>query len=85
MQMITDKEFKRLSEYVKINYGINLTEKKKAMVMGRLRNVLQQKNFNSFSEYFDYVIADKSGEAAITFINKITTNHTFFYEGAGSF
>jgi len=78
MQMITDKEFKRLSEYVKINYGINLTEKKKAMVMGRLRNVLQQKNFNSFSEYFDYVIADKSGEAAITLINKITTNHTFF-------
>jgi chemotaxis protein methyltransferase CheR len=32
----------------------------------------------SFSEYYDYVVSDKTREAAITLIDKITTNHTFF-------
>ena len=85
MQTITDKEFKRLAEYIKSNYGINLTEKKKTLVMGRLRNILQQKSFNNFSEYFDYVMADRSGEAAMTLVNKITTNHTFFMRESDHF
>ncbi|SPF49296.1 Chemotaxis protein methyltransferase [Candidatus Desulfosporosinus infrequens] len=45
---------------------------------GRLSNVLVEKNFASFSEYFDYIIADKTGDAVVTLIDKITTNHTFF-------
>lgn len=75
---ITGKEFSRLASYIKSNYGINLKEEKRALVVGRLHNVLLQKNFSSFSEYFDYVISDKTGNAASILINKITTNHTFF-------
>jgi len=40
--------------------------------------VLAEKNFKAFSEYFDYIISDKTGEAVGTLVNKITTNHTFF-------
>lgn len=78
MVTITNKEFKKLAEYIKINYGIHLKEEKQALVIGRLHNVLTEKNFNSFSEYYDYVISDKTGNAVVTLINKITTNHTFF-------
>lgn len=78
MLNITDKEFNKFAEYVKSNYGINLTEKKKTLVVGRLQNILQQKNFGSFSDYYDYVVSDTTGEALTTLINKITTNHTFF-------
>ncbi|MFZ5988847.1 MAG: CheR family methyltransferase [Bacillota bacterium] len=78
MITITDKEFDKLTEYVKSNYGINLSEKKKALVVGRLQNILHQKNFSSFSEYYNYVVGDSTGEAVTNLINKITTNHTFF-------
>jgi chemotaxis protein methyltransferase CheR len=78
MVSITNKEFKQLSEYIKSNYGILLKEEKQSLVIGRLYNVLLQNNFKSFSEYFDYIISDKTGRAVSTLIDKITTNHTFF-------
>ncbi|NLL04490.1 MAG: protein-glutamate O-methyltransferase CheR [Clostridiaceae bacterium] len=78
MLTITDKEFHKLSAYIKTNYGINLSEKKKALVVGRLQNILIEKAFSSFSQYIDYVMQDKSGEAVKTLVSKITTNHTYF-------
>ncbi len=75
---ITEKEFIKLAEFIKSNYGINLKEEKKSLVIGRLHNVLMQKDFKSFSDYYDYVVSDKTGDAAIVLIDKITTNHTFF-------
>ncbi|MPL97409.1 Chemotaxis protein methyltransferase 1 [bioreactor metagenome] len=75
---ITKEEFRKLADYIKCNYGIQLKEEKQALVTGRLQNVLTEKNFNDFSEYYNYVIQDKTGEAAVTLMNKITTNHTFF-------
>lgn len=78
MITITEKEFGQLSQYIKDNYGINLKTEKKMLVIGRLQNVLLEHNFESFSQYYQYVISDKSGKAANTLINKITTNHTYF-------
>lgn len=75
---ITDNEFHKFSAFVKANYGVNLMEKKRALVISRLYNVLIQNNFENFTEYFDYVRSDKTGKALSTLINKITTNHTFF-------
>ncbi|EHJ02224.1 MCP methyltransferase, CheR-type [Clostridium sp. DL-VIII] len=78
MITITEKEFIQLSQYIKDNYGINLKVEKKMLVIGRLQNVLLEHNFESFSQYYQYIISDKSGKAVSTLINKITTNHTYF-------
>jgi chemotaxis protein methyltransferase CheR len=85
MVTITQREFKQLADYIKANYGIHLKEEKKALVIGRLYNVLIQNNFNNFSEYYDYVVSDKTGNAVATLIDKITTNHTFFMREADHF
>ncbi len=85
MHTITDKEFRRLSGFIEEHYGIHLKDEKRALVTGRLQNVLAQKKFNGFSEYFNYIISDKTGEAAITLIDKITTNHTYFMREANHF
>lgn len=82
---ITDKEFSQLTVYIKENYGINLKEEKRSLVTGRLHNVLLQNNFKNFSEYYEYILSDKTGNAAATLINKITTNHTFFMREADHF
>lgn len=85
MPDITHKEFKQLAEYIKEHYGIHLKEEKQTLVTGRLHNVLQQAGFKSFTEYFNYVVTDKTGDAVTTLIDKITTNHTFFMREAEHF
>lgn len=85
MFTITDQEFSQLSNYIKVNYGIILREEKRSLVTGRLHNVLIHNNFSDFSEYFEYIISDKTGHAATTLINKITTNHTFFMRESDHF
>lgn len=82
---ITQQEFKQLTEYIKNNYGIHLKEEKQSLVTTRLYNVLQKAGFKNFTEYYNYIVADKSGEAVITLIDKITTNHTFFMREADHF
>lgn len=82
---ITDKEFSQFSVYIKRNYGINLKTEKKLMFSGRLQNVLTDIGCESFSDYYEYVRSDSSGQAAITLIDKVTTNHTFFMREADHF
>lgn len=85
MLSITEKEFNKLSEYIHANYGIYLKQEKMALVTGRLHSVLQHAGFDNFTDYFEYLISDQSGEAVITMIDKITTNHTFFMREADHF
>jgi len=85
MVAITQKEFRQLADYIKLNYGINLKEEKKALITSRLQNELVKNNLNSFSEYYDYILSDKSGKAVAALIEKITTNHTFFMRESDHF
>ena len=85
MVNITNKEFNKLSAYIKSNYGINLKDEKRTLVTGRLHNVLLQNNFDNFTDYYEHILSDKTGNAATTLINKITTNHTYFMREARHF
>ena len=75
---LKDHEFKQIRNYIKEHYGISLGDEKSALVFSRLRPLLKQKGFVDFSEYIDYLMNDRTGEAAVVFINRLTTNHTFF-------
>jgi chemotaxis protein methyltransferase CheR len=85
MVTITQNEFQKLSNYIRTNYGIHLKEEKKSLLTGRLQQVLLQEGFNSFTEYYYHLIEDKSGSALSTFIDKITTNHTYFMRESDHF
>jgi chemotaxis protein methyltransferase CheR len=75
---ISQKEYTKLADFIKSHYGINLGPHKQTLVAGRLQTILAQKKLSNFSEYYDYVTSDKSEDAIITLVDKITTNHTFF-------
>ncbi|MDF2843176.1 MAG: cheR3 [Herbinix sp.] len=85
MITITKKEFEQLAAFIKSNYGIHLKAEKESLVMGRLQNVLIQNGFKSFTEYYDYIVSDKTQTAVTVLLNKITTNHTFFMREADHF
>jgi chemotaxis protein methyltransferase CheR len=77
MFAINEAEFLRLINYMKSNYGINLTQKR-TLIEGRLSNTVLEKGFSSFGDYLNFVFSDKTGVEIETLINKLTTNHTFF-------
>jgi chemotaxis protein methyltransferase CheR len=76
---ISEEEFAKIRSLVYNKIGINLTEQKKTLLMGRLQKILRLKNFENFSEYYDSLIADKSGKEISELANHISTNHTFFW------
>ncbi|MDR2183006.1 MAG: protein-glutamate O-methyltransferase CheR [Clostridiales bacterium] len=75
---LKNSEFKQIRDYIKEHYGIALGDEKSTLVFSRLRPLLRQKGFADFSEYIKYLMNDRTGEAAVVFINRLTTNHTFF-------
>ncbi|MDR2569814.1 MAG: chemotaxis protein CheR, partial [Oscillospiraceae bacterium] len=74
---IEDKDFFRLRDYIKSNFGVNL-EKKRTLIEGRLSNFIIQEGFEGFHDYVDDVFADKSGAKINTLMTKLTTNYTYF-------
>ncbi|MCL2616781.1 MAG: protein-glutamate O-methyltransferase CheR [Defluviitaleaceae bacterium] len=78
MKDLTDQEFYILRDYIKENFGINLGIEKKSLIYSRLRAVLLEKGLPDFTAYYKYLTSDSTGEAIVNFIDRITTNHTFF-------
>ena len=83
LMQLSDDEFNLIRTLVYERFGINLTEAKRSLVVGRLQKTLRLLGFDSFMRFYEYLVQDKSGSALDALINQISTNHTFFYrEGA---
>jgi len=76
---IGEAEFQAIRRLVYDNFGINLTEQKRSLVMGRLQKVLRERGFNTFQAYLEWLTSDQSGEGLEELANRISTNHTFFW------
>lgn len=76
---ITDEEFRLIKDLIYKRFGINLSDQKKALVTGRLQTTLKELDLSNFSEYYDFLIKDSTGIHLQNFIDKISTNHTFFF------
>ena len=74
---LADSEFDFLVKYVGEKYGIDLS-KKRHLIEARLQSELKALGFSSYSQYIDMLKADRTGEKIDVFINKITTNYSYF-------
>ena len=75
---ITDDEFHLLRDLVSKNFGIQLDDTKRSLLVSRLNKLVQEGNFSSFQEYYEFILADHTGNALSVFANSVTTNHTYF-------
>lgn len=82
---ISPAEFKELATMIYDQFGINLTEKKVSLVRGRLSKILKKKNLKNFSEYLKLIKQDPTGAHILEMIDKISTNHTYFYRESEHF
>ncbi|MCD6580820.1 MAG: protein-glutamate O-methyltransferase CheR [Desulfuromusa sp.] len=78
LMAISDTEFTRLRDLIYKRFGINLTEQKRSLLVGRLQKLMRQLNLPTFSAYFEYLGNDKTEAALSELVDLIATNHTYF-------
>jgi len=76
MIRLTDHEFDDIVNFIKSNYGINLS-KKRQLIESRMYSVLLEKGYTSFTQYFQLIKQNNSAEIT-AMLNKLTTNPTYF-------
>ena len=74
---MTDQEFEQIVSFVYQKFGIDL-HKKRHLLEGRLSYTLKLKGMTSFSEYIKLILREDAEEERQVFLNKITTNHSYF-------
>lgn len=74
---ISDQDFHRLVQFVRQNYGIDLS-KKRQLILGRLSNLIVSMGYAGFPEYVSHIISLKNPADNEIMINKLTTNYTYF-------
>jgi len=77
MLTLSQQDFTRLVQFVKKNYGIDLS-KKMQLIMGRLSNTIVSLGYTSFTDYIDHIISSKNPADLEVMLNKLTTNYTYF-------
>lgn len=77
---LSDKDFKQLSEFIYVNYGINLYPHKKVLVKSRLQKRLDSLGIRTYTEYCNHVLnKDPERKEAVEMINRLSTNKTDFF------
>ena len=75
--VISDTDFRRLVDFIRGNYGIDLSQKRQ-LITGRLSPTIRQKGYASFSDFVNHLLKNKNEEDVTLVLNKLTTNYTFF-------
>ena len=78
MMAISDSEFGKLRDLIHRRFGINLTEQKRSLLVGRLQKLMRQLKLATFSQYYDYLTEDSSEKGLSELVDLISTNHTYF-------
>jgi len=76
---LTDDDFSFISHLVRTRFGINLTEQKRSLVIGRLQKLLREKGHPDFHAYRLHLEAGAGDAELDDLVNRISTNHTFFF------
>lgn len=77
MLTINDEQFLRLTDYLKRNFGVNLT-KKRTLIESRLNNYLVRSGYTDYAAYLDYALGEPTGKEVGQILNILTTNYSYF-------
>ena len=84
MLELKTEEFNRLIAYLHRLYGLDLT-KKQFLVESKLSMELQKRDIQTFSDFWQQLQRDTSGELQQLLVDVLTTNYTYFYREEAHF
>lgn len=73
------EEFYKFQGFVKTKIGLKFPESKKSLLESRLSNHIQKIGFDSFNDYFEFVMNENNKEELDYLIDKLTTHTTSFF------
>ncbi|NLB63051.1 MAG: chemotaxis protein CheR [Fibrobacter sp.] len=73
------KVYEEICQIVYEQCGINLGEKKHALVHGRLGKRLRALGLQCYEDYLEFLLEDESGDEIVQLLDVISTNHTHFF------
>jgi len=76
---MSDEDYLLFAKMIYDLCGIDLGDNKKELVKARLAKRMRALGLRNFSDYFDHLKRDKSGEELIEMLNVISTNVTSFF------
>jgi len=82
---LSQSEFDQITELAYRTCGIDLKNGKQELVQARLAKKIRQGKFGSFKQYYEHVVADRTGEELIALLDALTTNFTSFLREAAHF
>lgn len=77
MLQISDQDFHRIVNFVKHNYGINLS-RKRPLIAGRLSGYIYSLGYQDFHDYVEHLLSTKNQKDIEEMLNRLTTNYTYF-------
>ena len=77
IQTISDDDFRKLTNFIKAEYGITLQEKRQ-LVTSRLSSFVSQKGYRDFGPFVTALLKEKNPADMEAVLNRLTTNYTFF-------
>lgn len=77
--MLSERDFRLISDLVYKHCGINLHDGKRELVRARLSKRLRQCGLTSFPQYIDYVMNDRTGREFSRLVDSLSTNLTSFF------
>ena len=60
-------------------FGLDLRSGKEELITARIGKVMRKQSLATFGDYYNYVVADRSGVALAEMIDALTTNYTSFF------
>lgn len=82
---LSEKDFLSFSRLVYEKAGINLHQGKKELLRARLAKRIRELGFESFSQYYEHVTGDGSGEEILHMLDCVATNLTRFFREEAHF
>jgi len=76
---LSDREYENISRLAYDHFGLDLGDSKRGLVAARLGKILRELSLESFQNYYEYVKADRSGDALTAMVDRLTTNYTSFF------
>ncbi len=76
---LSDREFNKIRELLYNVAGISLSEQKRTLVISRLWKRLNALKLKSFEEYYKYLTSPEGEKELSIFIDRLTTNTTYFF------
>ncbi len=83
---MTEKDFRRLSDFIQSTLGIKLPPSKKVILQTRLQRRLHRLGIKSFEKYCEYIFSPEGRDRELVYmLNAVTTNKTEFFREAQHF